>query len=663
MDYLVFDFETTIEGPEKAANRASPFWKDNVAVMGGFMTESSKDVYVNKFERGKEYKPTDAVPAPMLVGHNVKFDLLHRRKLMGSQQQPVVQPIWDTQLADYLLSGQVNTWSSLNDISERMGLPVKDNTVTDLFEKGFGADKIDPDTLIPYLKQDVRNTTHIFIEQWEAANTLGMVPLILSQMDALLATTEMEWNGMAIDQKELAKYNDWLTNKISKLSRHMEEYAEMAIGHSTGFNFNSDKQLGTLLWGGVLEYEVRTPSGVYKTGVRKGMTKYAIKKEKTTLSPVVSLPPAKTPTGKIQVSEDILKQILAAKAGGTRTLVFVHDLLEYRTLTKQKSTYVDGLFDSLYDDDMLHPNINHTATRTGRLSSTNPNAQNITNGPVKKAFVSRWGDDGMLMEFDYGQLEVYGLAIRSADTKLILDLKTGVDIHSALYMDMHGRLPNEKERKDFKPLTFGLIYGAGYKTLAKNAKCSENDAIRFIDAFYSRYPGVLSYHTSMISIVQRQRVPSTRESKSGYPLGVSTHVCEWTGRRYTFYEYESDIKWHRGGTKKRYSFSPTEIKNYPIQGLATADIVPLMLGVVFKILMHSNELKDKCLMIGTTHDSMLFDCRKEVLDKAYKTISLVLKNTPLYFKNTFGKELPFEELVIECKVGYNWYEMNKYTGE
>ena len=152
-----------------------------------------------------------------------------------------------------------------------------------------------------------------------------------------------------------------------------------------------------------------------------------------------------------------------------------------------------------------------------------------------------------------------------------------------------------------------------------------------------------------ILTVKRNRVPSSKKSASGTPLGVSK-LCSITGRRYTFYEDESSYG---------VSFSPTAIKNYPVQGLATADIVPMILGKLFKFI-YNNSLQHKVLLINTIHDSVLFDIQdKETLDEVAPMIKELMQDAPLFFKQTFGVNFTLP-LNVDMKYGKNWQEMEPY---
>ena len=290
--------------------------------------------------------------------------------------------------------------------------------------------------------------------------------------------------------------------------------------------------------------------------------------------------------------------------------------------------------------------LSQVATATGRLSSSSPNLQNISNNPIKTAFVSRYGANGNLVEFDFSQLEVAILAHVTKDKQLIADIVEGKDIHSELFNDMNHRFPDDAERKWFKRLTFGLIYGAGANTLAANAGCDYSVAKKFIYTFYNRYPVVHDWHEEMATSADLKGVHLPKDGS----LEI-TRTWIWgseTGRKYAFKEYKST--WG----DKEYSFSPTELKNYPIQGLATGDIVPMMLGILFRKFVNKEGVK----LVNTVHDSIMFDIHNDSLTTTLKEVKDTLNNTHVYFEKTFGVPLALK-LTASASVGRNWYITEK----
>jgi len=347
------------------------------------------------------------------------------------------------------------------------------------------------------------------------------------------------------------------------------------------------------------------------------------------------------------VDDAVLKSV--ATAGGNPSGAIAGLALKYRAAHKQLSTYVDGIAKNIWPDGKVHCNFNHNVTLTGRLSCSNPNLQNQTDGDIKRVFVP---DGGTYIEYDYQQLEVVGLAILSGDAQLTEDIRTGTDIHTALFKDMYIRDPSTAERKAFKPLTFGLIYGAGARTLSENSGTPLSECVRFIAAFYTRYPDVKRYHDEIIEAAKANRTPSALKTEKGYPRGQWVYRLP-TGREYKFLEYDNEYGWKGGVT----SFSPTELKNWPVQGWSTGDVVPMMMGYVVAEITKSKYF-GRIRPVVTVHDSMMFEIDYSVdLTEARNYLDDLMSKTREVIKQQFGYDIGLE-LKTEGKTGNNWKEMH-----
>jgi DNA polymerase I-like protein with 3'-5' exonuclease and polymerase domains len=216
---------------------------------------------------------------------------------------------------------------------------------------------------------------------------------------------------------------------------------------------------------------------------------------------------------------------------------------------------------------------------------------------------------------------------------------------------MYGRTPTKEERKKFKSLSFGLVYGAGAKTLAENAGCSVGDAKKFIEVFYTRYKGVAKFHKGIQEDAVKGRKLTKEHTAKGEPRGAYLKRMP-TGRMYLFKEYDNEWK---GGA----SFSPTELKNWPVQGFATGDIVPHMVGVIVKLLYEAGA-DHYALPIMTVHDSIVFDVRQDHLDKFIKACHNVLKNTTPIVERHFDITMPVS-LSVGCSFGPTWGDQVEYS--
>jgi len=288
---------------------------------------------------------------------------------------------------------------------------------------------------------------------------------------------------------------------------------------------------------------------------------------------------------------------------------------------------------------------------------------------IKECFTSRFVDGGVIMEADYSQLEVIVLAFLSQDRQLMADIKTGIDLHcmsaadlfSIPYKDLlagyqEGNEVFTKYRKIAKGFSFQLQYGSGATAMAEKLELPVEMAKKFIKNYYARYPGVKRFQEKVSSEVQASRKPSKYRTEKGLPAGIG-HYTSITGRRYVFQEYDSlEFMVKRG---QPVSFSPTQMKNYPVQGFATGDIVPLMMGVLYEELKKDPFLITKALLVNTVHDSIMLDVHGAVVDKVARLVKRVLEDAPKYILDTWGIvfDLP---LKIDVTTGRSWATQTDY---
>jgi DNA polymerase I-like protein with 3'-5' exonuclease and polymerase domains len=662
--YAVIDVETTIRGPRRSP---SPFYPENMMVMASALSDKSlpgphgleEHVTFTTTEQCREFVPAlMAANVGLLVGHNIGFDLHWCMRECASFQQYLGKHcrIWDTQLAEYLLSGQVEVMTSLNHCALTRGGTLKDTRVSDLWAAGVDTTEIDPTILADYLKQDVINTHIVFESQVAEAIARNMLPLIWSQMEALQATIDMTFNGLRLDSDKVHDLCHVWETEVAALEENVKTAADV-VRDWADFNPASPAQLATILYGGEREFARNEVVGTYKTGPRKGTPK--TKRVTTRVKVEAWLPTAPTqftPSGAPAVHDAALAQALDQAAPGSSVHEFLKDMRDLRAVRKQLSTYGHGLLEKMYPDGYIHHRLNHTVARTGRLTSSDPNLQNVTNGPIKAAFRSRY-KNGKLIEADYAQLEMVALAYLSGDARLTADIQLGLDMHTELFRDMHGRAPTSEERKRFKRQAFGLVYGAGAAKIAEGAGVSVAEASEFITTFYARYPDVKEWHEDMYEIVTDRGIHTGHLDTDGTPIRTSVYES-CTGRHYVFREYDAP-EWMKERLHKPLlkTFSPTEVKNYFVQGLATGDIVPLAVGQLYRALYASN-LKGTRL-INTVHDSVMLDSPDYEAAQAAVLTRQVLKNTPAAFEKVFGKPFPLP-LNVGVSWGPNWLDQSAF---
>lgn len=348
---------------------------------------------------------------------------------------------------------------------------------------------------------------------------------------------EMELAGFLVDRKALADFGESLTAGIDALQRGIWELA----GHE--FNINSPKQLGEVLFD-----ELMLPAG---------------KKTKTGWS----------------TNADILEKLIGKHP-------IIGDILEYRMLTKLKSTYADGLLKVISTDGRIHTNFRMTVTATGRLSSTEPNLQNIPvrrelGAQIRRMFVAAPGC--VLVDADYSQIELRLLAHISGDETMQNAFKSGEDIHAVTASQVFG-LPlaevTPAQRSSAKAVNFGIVYGISAFSLAQDIKVSPAEARAYIDAYMQKYHGVREYMDRVIAEAKER----------GY-------VETLFGRRRPVPE----LKASNFNTR---SFGERVARNMPIQGTA-ADIIKLaMVNVRRRLRAEGLEAR----LILQVHDELIAEC-------------------------------------------------------
>lgn len=274
---------------------------------------------------------------------------------------------------------------------------------------------------------------------------------------------------------------------------------------------------------------------------------------------------------------------------------------------------------------------------------------------IKLAFKSRF-KNGVLLESDFSQLEVIGLAALSNDPVLIEDLNSGMDMHTyftAKRLGIEEKDVQSSERRATKRMTFQLQYGSGADNMARKIGVSKAAAEDFIATYYERYSVVKEWQNENIEKVKASRTPSARRTASGQPSGRGV-LASPSGRLYTFYETDPP-GWMRNTNP---TFMPTQIKNYPVQGFATGDIMAVFRARVLRWWIAEPE-RMKFLPINTVHDSVLFDCynRKygEYVAKAMKRIADSLVDE---IESLWGIHCPVP-FKIESKAGPTWGTMEK----
>ena len=291
---------------------------------------------------------------------------------------------------------------------------------------------------------------------------------------------------------------------------------------------------------------------------------------------------------------------------------------------------------------------------------------------IKDCFTSRYGDNGVIVEIDYSQLEVIGAAIVSGDPMMAEDILNGIDSHSQsaswlnpyTYKEIKEGYEAEiplfvKMRKAAKSPRFELQYGAGATSIATNNGISVEKAKGFIEQYYARYSVLKDFQDAIAAEVEANKFKTGKHTRHGYPIHGGTWKSA-TGRVYYFEETESPDFMHRKG--KYTSFTPTKFKNYPMQGFATGDIVPEMLGRVNNYCNRHRSEDQPPLLINTVHDSMLFDMSKDTYREHIASLTSLMQSVPAVLEGVWGihTDLPFD---VGAEVGSSWGSVSNYKEE
>lgn len=575
---------------------------------------------------------------------------------------------------------------------------------------------------------DVGNTEKIFLGQIKKAKKLNMIQAIKSRMDGLCATTEMEWQGLKIDTVEAKKQFKQLSEERVQAKIELQGYVP-ELPDGLEFNWGSGNQKSCLIYGGVLKYEksdtyVDEATGklarlvtqekhwlledgsthksdeppentqTFKSGKRKGEYKTknvkgwgALKTKKQDFFYTFEGFVAGQPEWKTKKTDGAGKPIYKTD-GDTIALLehsgvpFCSTLANYESLNKELNTYflsrdkqgkLTGMLTTVdQKDNRIHHNLNHCATVTSRLSSNNPNLQNIPRADksnIKRLFVSRYGDDGQMLEADYSQLEVVVQGVLTNDTALLEDLRNRVDFHckrvaiqpkhNITYDEVLAIIKDEthikhsfwkKMRTSAKIFSFQRAYGAGAPLISAFTGMTVDEVKELIEADERTYPGVLVFNDGVEKAVN--------ESATSFYDPIHEGVFRkgtWqapTGCLYTFRSFPAkDWQLERGVIE---SFNPTNTKNYPIQGTG-GEIVQGICGKLWRHFVANDNYGGKAVVCNTVHDCVWIDCHKDVSKQVSEEIRIVMESVDDWFRQ-FDVEItvPFP---VDVEIGPNMLDL------
>ena len=259
------------------------------------------------------------------------------------------------------------------------------------------------------------------------------------------------------------------------------------------------------------------------------------------------------------------------------------------------------------------------------------------------------------MEADFSQLEVIYLAHITKDKQLTKDILSGMDMHTVRAAELFGVSEadvTKEQRKTAKAFSFMLQYGAGAKHMAERTGHDTEMAEAFIRNYYARYPIVAKWQQDITHGVEMFKVPIAKHTPKGYPMHSSTITNLDTKRRYTFYTGDAPDWMAKRGHHT--SFKPTEIKNYPVQGGATGDIVPMVVGEIYNWLI-TEKLTDRVKLVATVHDSIVLDIPYEMVYPIGMRLKEIMQDAPRFYEKHFGVKFSLP-LNVGVTYGPSWGE-------
>ncbi len=583
-DMFVLDFETTGTDPMAARPIGISFsFKKGEAYYVAFRRESAvlMEDLTSDIDRTwalEELRPLLEDPRIKKTGQNIKYEYV----ILRNQGIRLAGIYFDTMIASYLLNpSKLN--HNLDDIAMEY-LSYKTIPISDLIGKGKNAitlEDVDLEKVSEYSCEDADVTLRVMLIFEKMLEEKGLDKLFNDvEMPLVEVLAEMELAGVAIDIKFLSEMSVNMDRELAGLTKEIYGMA------GCEFNINSPQQLSNVLF------------------------------EKLKL-PVIK----RTKTG-ISTDESVLKKLAANHP-------VIGLILEYRTLSKLKSTYIDALPELINQKtSRIHTSFNQTVTATGRLSSSEPNLQNIPiktdiGREVRRAFVPLDKKD-ILISADYSQIELRILAHLSGDKNLITAFKKGHDIHTytaSLVFGVKEKDVTKKMRSQAKTVNFGIVYGMSPYGLSRDLDINVGDAEKFIENYFERYPGVKAYLDETIETARKQGYVTTILNRRRYVPEISSPNI--------------NIR----------QFAERVAINTPIQGSAADLIKVAMLNIWRKF--EKKGFKSK--MILQVHDELVFEAKKNEADELKKVVKAEMEGV-------FDLKVP---VLVRMGEGRNWLETEK----
>ena len=549
--------------------------KEQQVIEGMSIAFSEEDIYY--LSAGTEVSAEELLEEIReLSGGQTKVSVMDLKETLKTLPLPENDRYFDASVAAYLLNPLKNDYPYEDLAKDYAGLMIPSKTDLLGKESPVKAKQAKPEAFLKYICYMAYIPWKTRDRLLEELNNTGMQTLYDTiELPLVYTLSDMEKEGVHVDAEELKRYGGELAAQIEVLEKEIYE------GAGETFNINSPKQLGHILF-----EKLEMPYG---------------KKTKTGYS----------------TAADVLEKLAVEYP-------LVSKILEYRQLAKLKSTYADGLANFIEEDGRIHTNFQQTVTATGRLSSTDPNLQNIPirmelGRMIRKVFLPK--DGYVFVDADYSQIELRTLAHMSGDEMLIQAYREAQDIHRMTASQVF-HTPFEKvtdlQRRNAKAVNFGIVYGISSFGLSQDLSISKKEAQEYIERYFESYPKIKEFLDGCVE----------KAKKDGYSVTMF-------GRRRPLPEISSSNFMQR-------SFGERIAMNAPIQGTA-ADIIKIAMNRVHRRLIDEG-LKSRLLL--QVHDELLIETAPDEVDEVKKILDEEMK----------GAADLSVELEIDTHTGKNWYE-------
>ena len=515
---------------------------------------------------GAYYISGDLLEGNELLPNVNKYTYDYKKLLVSLKRKNINinNVVFDTAIATYLL--EYNIKDDIAYLTNQMGYDIP-------FYSNILKEKLDIEKIVMEKAKFIYETKNDFEKELKEKEMYDLFKDIELPLSSVLA--DMEYTGFNIDKSKLTQMGEELKIKIELVSKSIYNQA------GCEFNISSPVQLGEILF-----EKLGLPHG------KKGKNGYS-------------------------TAADVLEKLKDKHP-------IINNILEYRMLTKLYTTYIEGLINSIHEDNKIHTIYTQTLTRTGRLSSIEPNLQNIPirneyGRLIRKAFIP--SNDSIIVSADYSQIELRIFSCMANIESLKDAFKNDIDVHTKTASDIF-KVPIEAVTKDMrriaKAVNFGIIYGISGFGLSENLNIDTKEATRFINEYYETYPGIKNYKEESIKQAH-----------------IDGYVKTKFNRIRTIPELENKNYMIRSSAERM-------ALNTPIQGTA-ADIIKI---AMIRLYNEFNKYNLKSKILVQVHDELVVDCKKDEFDIVKKLMKEVMESV-------IELEVP---LLVDIEYGDNWYQ-------